>query len=106
MSKGGGGKDSKDTGSSGKERKFDTAEIRNDFIDSKVASGEFIKHHKMLNGKPTWRNVDSTRYYHKSIEKWEIEVYNKHGNYIGVIKPSDGTFHPEMAVKGRTIDVK
>ena len=37
----------------------------------------------------------------KSREKWEIEVYDRHENHIGVIKPSDGKFHPELAVKGR-----
>lgn len=40
------------------------------------------------------------------MEKWEIEVYDKQGKHIGVIKPNDGSFHPELAVKGRKIDVK
>ena len=31
---------------------------------------------------------------------------DKHGKHIGVIKPNDGSFHPELAVKGREINVK
>lgn len=63
----------------------------------------------MRSGKPTWISSSSkpkeVKYYQKSKEGWEIEVYNNKGNHIGVLK-SDGKSHPEMAVEGRSIDVR
>jgi hypothetical protein len=89
-----------------KERKVDTHEDRDAFIKSRVESGEFKKLHGIRSGKPTWKSNDGTKFYQKTKEGWEIEVYDSDGNHIGVVKPSDGTFHPEMAVRGRSIDVR
>jgi len=87
------------------QRIVDTQIGRDLYIKTKVNIGEFRKY-KTINGRSTWTNNDKTRFYQKTKEQWEIEVYNKHGKHIGVIKPNDGSFHPELAVKGREINVK
>jgi hypothetical protein len=88
-----------------KGRKTDTPAERNAFVNSKEKSGEWVRD-GMKSGKQTWRTKDRSRYYQKTIEKWEVEVYDSGGRHIGVIKPSDGKFHPELKVEGRTIKVK
>ena len=59
------------------------------------------KHYNGPYNQPTLREEKTGNMAQKSKEKWEIEVYDKHENHIGVIKPSDGSFHPELSVKGR-----
>jgi hypothetical protein len=86
------------------ERKIDTPKMRNDFVKEKEKSGEWIKLHEPKGGKSTWRNKDSTQYFQKTMEKNEIEVYNKHGKHIGVIKPNDGALRRELAKLGRKIE--
>jgi hypothetical protein len=88
------------------ERKIDTPEIRNSFVKTKQMSGEWTKLHKEVDGRPTWRNADKTQYYQKTVEKSEIEVYDKHGEHIGVIKPSDGELRINLKVEGRKINLK
>jgi hypothetical protein len=87
-------------------RKFDTPQIRNDFVKSQMKSGNWVKLHKKMSGRPTWQNREKTQFYQKSKEGWEIETYNTQGDHIGVIKPSDGILRREFAVKGRNINVK
>ena len=65
-------------------------------------SGEW-EHYNGPYSQPTLRNKKNGNLAHKSIEKWEIEVYDKNERHIGVIKPSDGKFHPELKVPGRKI---
>jgi hypothetical protein len=69
-------------------------------------SGEWIKLHKEVEGRPTWHNEDKTQYYQTTREKWEIEVYNKRGKHMGVIKPSDGILRTDLKVEGRKINLK
>ncbi len=90
-----------------KERKLDNKSQLDDFVKLKVQAHEFIKTHGTKSGKPTWKsgNGKDARYYQKSNEGWELEVYDKNGKHIGVLK-SDGIFHPELMVRGRFIDVK
>jgi hypothetical protein len=83
------------------ERKIDTPEIRNSFWDQLKQSGEWENVSKY--DKPTLRHKETGRLIQKSIEKWEIEVFNKNEEHIGVIKPSDGILRKELAVKGRTM---
>ena len=82
-----------------KERKIDTQSDQLRFWDKLKESGEWksVKGY----GKPTLYNAKNERFSQKSREKWEIEVFNKNEDHIGVFKPSDGKFHPELAVKGR-----
>jgi hypothetical protein len=64
-------------------------------------SGEWIKVHEQKGGKPTWQSKDKSQFYQKTMEKNEIEVYNRQGEHIGVIKPSDGALRHELAKLGR-----
>jgi hypothetical protein len=84
------------------ERKIDTPEIRNSFWDQLKQSGEW--EHVTGYDNPTLRHKETGRLIQKSIEKWEIEVYNKKKEHIGVIKPSAGILREDLAVKGRTIN--
>jgi hypothetical protein len=88
------------------ERKIDTPEIRNSFVKSKESSGEWIRRKGQVDGRSTWRNIDKTQYYQKTVEKSEIEVYDKHGKHIGIIKPSDGILRTDLKVEGRKINLK
>jgi hypothetical protein len=87
------------------ERKIDTPGMRNLFVKSKESSGEWIRY-KVIDNRQTWYNKAKTQYYQKTIEKSEIEVYNKHGKHIGVIKPSDGILRTDLKVEGRKINLK
>jgi hypothetical protein len=84
------------------ERKVDTPEMRNSFWDQLKQSGEW--EHVSKYEKSTLRHKETGRLIQKSIEKWEIEVYNEKERHIGVIKPSDGILRKDLAVKGRTIE--
>ena len=86
-------------------RKVDTPEMRNSFVKSKESSGEWVRH-QVIDDRQTWHNKDKTQYYQKTIEKSEIEVYDKQGRHIGVIKPSDGELRTDLKVEGRSIDIK
>ena len=85
-----------------KERKTDTPEEQNAHWDKLKNSGEWEQ--KKGYSKSTLKNKKDGRLIQKSREKWEIEVYNEQEKHIGVIKPSDGKFHPELEVEGRTIE--
>jgi hypothetical protein len=87
-------------------RKIDAPRIRNSFVKSKENLGEWTKLHKKVDDRPTWRNVDKTQYYQKTIEGSEIEVYDKHGKHMGVIKPSDGILRTDLKIEGRKINLK
>jgi len=91
----------KDSRKASKQRIVDTAEGRNECWRQMKKSGEW----ESVSGynKSTLRNKDTGDLAQKSIEKWEIEVYNKREDHIGVIKPSDGKFHPELKVPGRVM---
>lgn len=84
-----------------KGRIIDTAEDQQRWWNKMKDSGEWEVVSNL--SKPTLRNMKSGNLVQKSREKWEIEVYDKRGNHIGVIKPGDGTFHPELMVKERKI---
>jgi hypothetical protein len=101
----GGDKSGKDGGAS-KDRIQDTQQGRNDFVQSQVTSGKWSKLRGTKSGRQTWQNAERTQFYQKTKEKWEIEVYNKQGDHIGVIKPSEGILRRELAIPGRTINVK
>jgi len=94
-------KGKKPEGEASKPRIVDTAEGRNERWNQMKKSGEW----ESVSGydKSTLRNKDTGDLAQKSIEKWEIEVYNKREDHIGVIKPSDGKFHPELKVPGRVM---
>ena len=83
-----------------RERKVDTQADRDKCWNDMKKSRKW-EHYNGPYTQPTLRNRKTGDYVQKSREKWEIEVYDKHENHIGVIKPSDGKFHPELAVKGR-----
>jgi hypothetical protein len=57
--------------------------------------------HKKKSGRPTWQNKDKSQYFHGTIEKWEIEVFNGQEKHMGVIKPSDGVLRKNLAKPGR-----
>ena len=80
-------------------RKVDTQTDQLRCWEKLKESGEWrpVKGYK----KPTLQNTKTERFLQKSREKWEIGVFDKNESHIGVIKPSDGKFHPELAVKGR-----
>jgi hypothetical protein len=84
------------------ERKIDTPEMRNSFWNQLKQSGEW--EHVSGYNNPTLRHKETGRLIQKSIEKWEIEVYNSKKEHIGVIKPSDGILREDLAVEGRTIN--
>jgi hypothetical protein len=88
------------------ERKIDTPEIRNSFVKAKESSGEWVRRKGLVDGRQTWHNEDKTQYYQTTREKWEIEVYNKQGKHMGVIKPSDGELRTDLKVEGRSINIK
>ena len=87
----------------------DTKDAMDNLIDNMKAAGKIKKLKGLRSGKPTWASSSckpkEVKYYQKSKEGWEIEVYNYKGKHIGVLK-SDGKFHPEMAVEGRSINVR
>ena len=89
-------------GNRAQQRVVDTAEARNRCWDQMKSSGEW--RHVTGRNKPTLEHTRSGRFAQKSIEKWEIEVFDRNENHIGVIKPSDGKFHPELAVRGRKME--
>jgi hypothetical protein len=84
-----------------KERKIDTPEGQNAHWDNLKNSGEWKN--ETGYSKSTLKNKKDGRLIQKSREKWEIEVYNEQKEHIGVIKPGDGKFYPELKVKGRKI---
>lgn len=92
----------KDSRKASKQRIVDTVEGRNECWNRMKKSGEW-EHYNGPYSQPTLRNKKNGNLAHKSIEKWEIEVYDKNERHIGVIKPSDGKFHPELKVPGRKI---
>ena len=82
-----------------KTRKIDTQADQNNFWKMMKSSSEWV--HVTGKSKPTLKNRNTGNFIQKSREKWEIEVYDKWGDHIGVIKPSDGSFHSELKVNGR-----
>jgi len=92
----------KDSQKAPKQRIVDTVEGRNECWNRMKKSGEW-EHYNGPYSQPTLRNKKNGNLAHKSIEKWEIEVYDKNERHIGVIKPSDGKFYPELKVPGRKI---
>jgi hypothetical protein len=53
--------------------------------------------------RPTLENKRTGDLVQKSKEKWEIEVFNRHGRHKGIIRPSEGSIRTEFAVPGRAI---
>jgi hypothetical protein len=84
------------------ERKVDTPEIQNKFWDEQKKSGEWEHVHGY--NKPTLRHKKTGRLIQKSKEKWEIEVFDKNDEHIGVIKPSDGILRTNLKVDGRSVN--
>jgi hypothetical protein len=85
------------------ERKVDTPEIRNSFVKSKEQSGEWVRIHEKKGGRPTWQDSEKKYFFQKTVEKNEIEVYDKNGDHVGIIRPSDGMLRRELAAPGRSI---
>ena len=77
-----------------KERKIDTPETQNAHWDKLIESGEWERRRGYSN--PTLRNKKSGQLIQKSKEKYEIEVFDRHKNHIGVIKPNDGVLRKEL----------
>jgi hypothetical protein len=63
-------------------------------------SGEWM--HDKGHDKPTLKNEKTGQFLQKSIEKWELESFNKHKDHIGTMKPNEpGIIRTEFAVRGR-----
>ena len=82
-----------------KERVVETKQTQQDRWEKMKQSGEWK--HVSGKGKPTLENKKTGEFAQKSIEKWDIEVYNSNEYHIGVIRPSEGFIRKELAVKGR-----
>jgi hypothetical protein len=102
-----GGKDAVTKGSSGggsragqqKERIVETKQTQEACWQKMKDSGEWV--YQPGYSKPTLRNKTTDQMAQKSVEKWDIEIFNAREDHIGVIRPSEGFLRKEFAVKGR-----
>jgi hypothetical protein len=85
------------------ERVIPTKEMQEACWGKLKQSGEWkqISHRS----KPTLENKKTGQFLQKSIEKWELEAFNKREKHIGVMRPNEpGTIRTEFAVRGRKME--
>jgi hypothetical protein len=78
-----------------------TREMQNACWDKLKHSGEWK--HVPGYGKATLRHEKTGQLIQKSHEKFEMEVFDKHGKHEGIMRANEGTIRTEFAVPGRKI---
>ncbi|MDR1366839.1 MAG: hypothetical protein LBJ13_02965 [Puniceicoccales bacterium] len=82
------------------QRVVPTREMQNACWDKLKQSGEWS--HSKGHSKPTLENKKTGQFLQKSIEKWELEAFDKHENHIGIMRPNEpGIIRTEFSVRGR-----
>jgi hypothetical protein len=85
------------------ERVIPTKEMQNDCWGKLKQSGEWI--HDKGRSKPTLENKKTGQFLQKSIEKWELEAFNKREKHIGIMRSNEpGIIRTEFAVRGRKME--
>jgi hypothetical protein len=83
------------------ERVIPTREMQNACWEKLKQSGEW----KQVPGysQPTLRNERTRQLIQKSHEKFEMEVFDKNGKHVGIMRANEGTVRTEFATPGRKI---
>jgi hypothetical protein len=85
------------------EKVIPTKEMQNACWNKLKQSGDWI--HSPHYSKPTLENKKTGQFLQKSIEKWELEAFNKREKHIGIMRPNEpGTIRTEFAVRGRKME--